>query len=248
MRAFFLFIIILLALPIILKISYWTFTRSKRAQAVLQKACKEQIYWNLYLRFGLEGFLELSLVSLCRIRVASIATRDDVILTAFAFIMYSLLVFFMVYSGLFLHQNHHMINQKQFKNRYGALSEGLNETDKTLMFFPTIFMLRRLSVAFIIVYMQDKSFFQIQLIAFLSSLVMVYQGIYKPQQSKTHNRVEMFNEVMNLLSTYPLFLFTDFVLDKEAQYSCGWAMIIITVVIISGNLAVILKTTFKHLA
>ena len=79
-----------------------------------------------------------------------------------------------------------------------------------------LFMLRRISVAFIIVYMQDKSFFQIQLIAFLSSLVMVYQGIYKPQQSKTHNRVEMFNEVMNLLSTYPLFLFTDFVLDKEA--------------------------------
>ena len=57
----------------------------------------------------------------------------------------------------------------------------------------------------------------------------------------------MFNEVMNLLSTYPLFLFTDFVLDKEAQSSCGWAMIIITVVIITGNLAVIMKTTFRHL-
>ena len=57
----------------------------------------------------------------------------------------------------------------------------------------------------------------------------------------------MFNEVMNLLSTYPLFLFTDFVQDKEAQYSCGWAVIVITVVIISGNLAVIISTTVKHL-
>ena len=57
----------------------------------------------------------------------------------------------------------------------------------------------------------------------------------------------MFNETMNLMSTYPLFLFTDFVPDKEAQYNCGWVMILITVVIIAVNSAVILTITLKHL-
>ena len=126
--------------------------------------------------------MELSIVSLCRINAASLATTADIILTGFAFFMYSILIVFMLYSGPFLHINHHRINQTDFKNKFGALAEGLNE-EKTSMIFPTLFMLRRLIVALIIVYMHDKSFFQIQLIAFLSSLVMVYQGSYRPQES-----------------------------------------------------------------
>ena len=103
MRAFFLFFVALLFLPIMLQVVLWIVSRSSQATHALKKTCEEQIYWNLYLRFGLEGFLELSLVSLCRIKAASLAAKDDIILTAFAFLIYSVLVFFMLYSGIFLH-------------------------------------------------------------------------------------------------------------------------------------------------
>ena len=103
MRAFFLFFVALLFLPIMLQVVEWIVSKSSRVSHALKKTCEEQIYWNLYLRFGLEGFLELSLVSLCRIKAASLATKDDIILTAFAFLIYSVLVFFMLYSGIFLH-------------------------------------------------------------------------------------------------------------------------------------------------
>ena len=92
-------------------------------------------------------------MSLCRIKAASLVTKDDIILTAFAFLIYSVLVFFMLYSGIFLHENHQMIGKKEFKAKFGALFEGLRDKEKTIMFFPSIFMLRRLLVAFIIVYM-----------------------------------------------------------------------------------------------
>ena len=101
----------------------------------------------------MEGFLELSLVSLCRIQAASLATTDDKLLTAFAFVIYAVLVIFMLFTGFFLYLYHTQIDKESFKDKFGTLVEGLNSNEIILMLYPSLFMFRRLLVAFIIVYM-----------------------------------------------------------------------------------------------
>ena len=106
----------------------------------------------------MEGFLELSLVSLCRIQAASLATTDDKLLTVFAFVIYAVLVIFMLSTGFFLYLYHSQIDKESFKDKFGTLVEGLNSKEIILMLYPSLFMFRRLLVAFIIVYMQERSF------------------------------------------------------------------------------------------
>ena len=68
----------------------------------LQRFKTEKVYWNLYLRYLMEVFLELALSSLIRLQSFDFTTVVDSILTLYATILLIALVFYAVQAAAFL--------------------------------------------------------------------------------------------------------------------------------------------------
>ena len=70
----------------------------------------------------------------------------------------------------------------------------------------------------------------------MSSLMMVsFIILVKPLSEPYLNRMEIFNESTLLMSTYFMFLFTDFVDDAKMRNTLGWAYIGIIGAMIVAN-------------
>jgi hypothetical protein len=60
---------------------------------------------------------------------------------------------------------------------------------------------------------------------YLNTVVFIYQGNNKPLKGVFNNKLEMFNEIIIMISFYHSFIFSDFVDDKMNQYDCGFVLI-----------------------
>ena len=63
------------------------------------------------------------------------------------------------------------------------------------------------------------------MVVFNSSLVMLWIGQVKPMETIFLLRLEIFNELCMLFSSYHLFLFTVFVPDLYMQYDIGYVIL-----------------------
>ena len=79
----------------------------------------------------------------------------------------------------------------------------------------------------------------------LSSLMMIsFLITVKPFSEPFFDRIEIFNETALLVSTYFMFLFTDFVEDAQLRSKLGWAYIGIIAAMIAVNWACMLFKVF----
>ena len=164
----------LLILPILLKIAEILCCCSTRATNKINEFKIKHVYYNIYLRFILEAYLELSLVSLLRIKVFNFGTVGDTVLTVLSLLIFTLLTIIIVITMFGLRSNHSKIKETNFINKYGALVLGLSTREISAMYFPSVFMLNRLIYALIIVMLSDQSYFQIQIFVFMTSLIMAF--------------------------------------------------------------------------
>ena len=76
---------------------------------------------------------------------------------------------------------------------------------------------------------------------------MIYIGYVCPFSLPKNNWTETTNEYLTLISTYCLFLFTDFVPDPSVRYKTGWALIVITLSIVALNITIMATSTIYDL-
>jgi hypothetical protein len=67
--------------------------------------------------------------------------------------------------------------------------------------------------------------FQVMIFVLLSSLSIMYLIYFKPYEDPFTNKNEIFNEACVLLSSYQLFIFTDYVTSLEVKKITGYLMI-----------------------
>ena len=60
--------------------------------------------------------------------------------------------------------------------------------------YPSMFMLRRVIYAAILVSWIQRNYFQIQAIVFKTSLFLIYVGYFRPHELPLENKIELFNE------------------------------------------------------
>lgn len=78
---------------------------------------------------------------------------------------------------------------------------------------------------------------------FKCSLVMMFTGWYRPFIIPIHNDLEITNEVLILMNSYFMLIFSDFVIDKHARYICGWVNLGVICMLVLVNLTLIFCTT-----
>ena len=117
------------------------------------------------------------------------------------------------------------------------------------LLYQVFFMIRRILLAALIVFFPRKAFFQVQILVFKCSFIMIYIGQVKPYKKSSMNKLELFNEFMILQNSYFVLLFTDafllrpikgdehdiLVSDSEMKYKLGYVNIAWLCTLLAAN-------------
>ena len=143
---------------------------------------KERIFWNTYIRFSFEAFLELSISCMLRIESFSFSTGSNSFHSIFSLVIVIFLVGFTLFVTIYLQVNFRSLNEEAKRKKYEAMYLGLETRKRSALFSPVIFMLRRALYAGVLVYLVHRSYFQIQFMVLHSSLIVIYVGYFLPYE------------------------------------------------------------------
>lgn len=110
---------------------------------------------------------------------------------------------------------------KPLKERFGDLYEGFKCEQKHCLQFPYFFLLRRLVLAYTVIFLAEYLFLQISLTFICSTALIIYFIHFKPYRDMFMNQIELFNEFTILMLVYFLWGFTDNVSDPELKWNFG---------------------------
>ena len=115
--------------------------------------------WNVVIRYILEAYIEVLLVSFIRIKYMRWDAIPEGFLTVVAYIMGTALIGFFFFSSMILWTYYEKIEERWFVRTYGELTIGLrNDSRGQVIFFP-IFMVRRFVLVFVIIAFPDMNYF-----------------------------------------------------------------------------------------
>ena len=144
-------IIALLALPLLLLLFWTCLYKSSRGRQVI-KRISDALFFGVYIRFILEAFLELSIVSFMRFRNFRFDTSSDSFNSTLSMMLMALLSFSLLASFITLGFKMRIVGSSAFQRRMGELTLGLSLKSPKALLYPSFFMLRRLLYAVILVY------------------------------------------------------------------------------------------------
>jgi hypothetical protein len=101
-------------------------------------------------------------------------------------------------------------------------------------------MIKRFVFAIICIYLYDYPFAQIQFLHIQTILMIMYIISVKPFKEALLNKLEIFNEICILLTSYHLSCFTMFVSDPLIKYNIGWSLLALTSLNMLVNTSIIM--------
>ena len=101
LQIMFLIMVFLLAFPVTLLILKVLFFWNKKIQGCIDRTLRA-IFFNIYIRFGLEAYLELSLSSLIRFKNYTFDTPSEKFHTVFATLIFLVIVAYLLFSLIYL--------------------------------------------------------------------------------------------------------------------------------------------------
>ena len=144
------------------------------------KNCLDKIWraiiWNMVLRVLIETCMENSVVNMIRMHSINTKTWFESVTTSLAFAWLIVLGLFGILVPLFLYKKRNSLNTKEFTKKYGSLTENLKTKSYMARFFYTFYVLRRMIVALVLVFLVPYPWSQAQLICFTTSLQLIYIG------------------------------------------------------------------------
>lgn len=84
-----------------------------------------------------------------------------------------------------------------------------------------------------------------QTVAWLNLLMMTYQGNWRPFLGVFNNRKHFFNEILIMLMTSQMFIFTDWCSNNSFQYQLSWGYILTVIFFIFVNFLFIVYPIFR---
>ena len=127
----------------------------------------------------------------------------------------------------------------QYNRKFSTIYQGLATQNIWQMLFYAFFQIRRLLLSIILVQLEKYCSIQITIMCFLNIIYIIYFGGMKPLEGRSANRVELFGEVMNMLTCFNFFVFSDFLEDFETKFQWGFTTIAYITLLISANMLII---------
>lgn len=96
----------------------------------------------------------------------------------------------------------------EFDKKYGAPYEGLKQNKRWSLFLPFMLCVRRLSFMFVVLNLPSSAYAQLWAVQFINIICFVYVIQVRPYYDEFLNKMETFNEIVNILCIDLLFSFT----------------------------------------
>jgi hypothetical protein len=141
-----------------------------------------------------------------------------------------------------------ILNQPHFMKKHGFLYSKLRYKSGIVRAFSLQFILRRVLMALIFIFLQHLKGIQIQLLMMINFFITITVNRVEFYQKKKDNIQEVINETFISLLTFILVLFTDFCDKIEFQfYIGGWSFISIFSSCILFNLGILVSDLINNL-
>lgn len=116
----------------------------------------EKLFFNFFLRTAFETFLETTLVYMIKFHDIGFSSGMDATSSSVAIASLAALILFSISLPVFLTCKKDQLRTPGFITKYGSLVKDLRDENFSTRFFYTLFTLRRLMVAALIVFMMDR--------------------------------------------------------------------------------------------
>ena len=135
LQIMFVFMLFLIIYPLLFLALRGLFCWSERCKRCINNL-NTKMYFNTYLRFGLEAALELSISAFVRPLEFKFSTGTDVFHSAFSILIMTGLVFLLIFSLDFLQVRFSQLKDPLFERRYGDLYLGLDTRYRDKVLYP----------------------------------------------------------------------------------------------------------------
>eukprot|EP00347_Sterkiella_histriomuscorum_P015990 403354921 len=194
---------------------------------------KQKIFYNLFIRSGMKGYLNFSLALFIQMQ----ADTDDVASMILTVLMALFIFSAPITTFIFLLKNLDKLKDDQFRVQFGTLYLNLKETMVSAL-YPTMFLTRRLIFSASISFLGGYSTFQLILQVLISFILLESLLFYKPIGHRNTFLLEITNEFTLLCSSYLLVIFTKNEFEEnqmQMRYNIGWYLVALVTFNIAMN-------------
>jgi len=150
----FLFVFILLfAVILTVLASFWLLSLCWDRAHPYYKSLYTSIFWNMPLTFGLEGYIEFAVASFINLHLFHWITISDIFNSVACIAGLALTVSLPPFVLWFLVKNRGKLNQKDNKQKFSSLYEGLEKQNVWGLYFTFLFLVKRLIIAVVVVFL-----------------------------------------------------------------------------------------------
>ena len=188
------------------RIKKWSFENFKRVLRLLRNA----IFFNFFIRFGYESFLELGLSSLLNIYQPSIGTLTEKESIGAVIIWLAFLIFIWALTlCVTLCVKSTTLAKKSVEQTIGSIYSGLKLSKQGPRLFPVVFLLRRIVIIIILVWLWNEGLAQLIILTITNLIVIAHLAIFRPYESKVSCIHTFVNELLLLVIWIMWFMYTE---------------------------------------
>ena len=103
---------------------------------------------------------------------------------------------------------------------------------KAVMFYPILFIIKRMVFVFVVVFMTELLFFQIFLFLFITTVVLLFLIEKRPYEEEKMNKLDIMNEIVDLIVLFHVMIFSLGENDRDNQFF-GLTLIVVATIAIS---------------
>ncbi|TNV85408.1 hypothetical protein FGO68_gene10025 [Halteria grandinella] len=169
------------------------------------------LVWNSVLRLLIETSLDTMIASLIRIELNGQSQNTIDLAVAISVLLMLWVALAVNFRFIISHKSSDsLLRIEHIFQRFGAFFEGLKTNQRRgPLLYNVILVLRRFAFAFSVIQMGNYTSIQILVFQIISLLILVYLIIQNPFESSRQNKLEIFNELILLLTSAHLIIFTD---------------------------------------
>jgi len=183
--------------------------------------------------------LEFALIAVMDVYVQNWSNWGHVCSYVFALLAIASQLAFILALRFFVRPRYEALKLPQNVEKYGTFYEGLNiESNKNALLYSEWFFIRRQIFGITAMFVGENMWLTLQILFSCSVIQLIILGYVKPLESQFRNKLEMVNEVFQMLIQYHLITFTDVVSSAETRSRMGISCVLVTCFHISVNLAV----------
>jgi len=201
-------------------------SRSKYAQNKI-KTMTNAMHGNMMIRYVIEAGLDISISVSLQLYYADLngglfgsSSAFDVTNSLMTVIFGPVVLIGIVVLGFFYVKTFNRWSDEDYDNKYGAVFEGLRKDTKAALFYPLIFMVRRIAFSIVAIFTLEHLFLQIWCLFIFSTLQLVFLFAVKPFDIPLMQGLEVFNELCSVILIYVMMCFSD--ANNDLEYTANY--------------------------